>query len=408
MIESLLASQKSFSSYWQSENDPLQDQNSFIAEKSAKLANFVKYWTGAADLQTGFEKIRKKEYQLGTYHLLKGSLHVTALALATRMFFSPSSSSHLRGSYKPTNTPTYSPSASTCYSSRILGPVPDVPLNAKIEYNYCEGVERPITIVTAYNDAIKDYAEPIIENQRAYAEKHNYCYVVYNGDLAHDNGNPRAPYWSKIVAIWDQWQKVKPGSWIVWMDASAIITNTDKTFASIADRYGKGQKDVIVTNEPQVPINNAVFALRKNDWTEKWIQKVWSRCDLSQGGEGRCRGTKQDPDCHFEQESMTGLWEDNLDVKDHTSLISNRVMNSFYRFSHTNTDRNDRYLQYDDDVKKFHWHPGDFICKVTGMQGRLRTPMTQFVLDKCIDEDCEVPKTEQGVLGYRRPHSNLR
>ena len=93
--------------------------------------------------------------------------------------------------------------------------------------------------------------------------------------------------------------------------------------------------------------------------------------------------------------------EDNQDVKDHTSLIDNREMNSFYRFSHHNPDRNYRYLDYSsDDKDKYHWHYGDLICKVTGMVGALRTKMTQFVLDNCIDKACELPTTESAVSSY--------
>lgn len=420
--------------------------------KSDHVISFVKYWTGVTDLQLGFKKVRNKEYQQGVFHFLKGAAHIAVFSVFAKILLSPSSGHFLRGSssnssnnpssqendmpdqedsqlrrdfLKPSNNPSFQESDipdqehaqlrggssnphsthlnSNCYSdSRTLGPIPDV--QPTQQYNYCEGQEHPITIVTAYNDSIKDYAEPILENQRAYAEKHKYCYAIYQGDLAHDKGNPRAPYWSKIVAIWDQWNKAKPGGWIVWMDASAIVTNTEKRFEEIIAQYGRGKKDVIVTDEPQVPINNAVFAFKKNDWTHNWIQQVWSRCDLSQGGEGRCWGTKVDPGCHFEQESMTGLWEDNQDVKDHTSLISNRKMNSFYRFSHRNSGRNNRYLDYNgDDKEKYHWHYGDLICKVTGMVGSLRTKMTQFVLDNCIDKTCTLPQTEEEVFAYSRP-----
>lgn len=393
-----------------------EDWQAYVESQVSRFASSAKFWTGLTDLEKSVEKIRKKEYQSAAWHLVKGSLHVLALSAAVRVFFlsfsSPRFAGNSRRAYSPATPQAYSPATSpayaqNCYSYRNLGSIPDV--QPALEYNYCEKEKKPITFVTAYNEAIKDYAEPILENQRAYAEKHKYCYVVYKGDLAHDDGNPRAPYWSKIVAIWDQSKKVKPGSWIVWVDASAIFTNTQKTFGEIIQKYGRGKKDVIVTDEPQVPINNAVFALKKDRWTKDWIQKVWSRCDLSQGGEGRCGGSKQDPDCHFEQEAMTGLWEDNQDVKDHTSLISNRNMNSFYRFSHNNPNRNDRYLNYNsDDKERYHWHNGDLICKVTGMAGHLRTKMTQLVLDNCIDKECTLPQTEKEVLAYQRPHENLR
>lgn len=383
-----------------------------LAEKSYKVANTFAYWTGFTDLQTGVEKIHKKEYRQGVFHLLKGSLHAAILVIVARQLFSSSQSSHFlrrssrNSSYAP-SIPSYAPSIpSYNFFERSLGPIPEVaPVE---EYNYCEGEKNPITIVTAYNDSIKDYAEPILENQRAYAEKHKYCYAIYKGDLAHDNGLFRAPYWSKIVAIWDQWKKAQPGKWIVWMDASAIVTNTDKTFREIIQEHGGDGKDVILTEDamPQygIPINNAVFAFKKNDWTNNWIQRIWSRSDLSIGGEGNC-GSRHYPHCHYEQEAMTNLWQKDVNVNDHTSLIPNRKMNSFYRFSHYDQKR-DMNLNYDGDNKpKFHWAPGDFICKVTGMEGRLRTPMTRFILDKCIDEPCVHPQNEEDVISYQRSKS---
>jgi hypothetical protein len=287
--------------------------------------DFAKYWSGVTDLQTGFEKNRSKQYQQAAFHLLKGSLHVSVLLVAVRLGF--------------------------FYTRPDLIPK----AQAAKEYNYCAGEKNPITIVTAYDDKIKEYAEPIIENQRAYAEKQGYCYAVYKGNLAHDNGIFRAPYWSKIVAISDQSKKAKPGNWIVWMDASAIVTNTDQEFRKIIDTHGKG-KDVILTTDayqkgvPNIedqgtPINNAVFAFQWNDWTRDWLQKIWSRSDLSIGGQGNC-GNIHFPHCHYEQQAMTELWKKDSSVRDHTALISNRKMNSFYRFSHIDYERG-LFLDYD-------------------------------------------------------------
>ncbi len=417
MVASVSLAENSIPSHTLLRDHPVQNSwSTFILGLGARVASSVTYWAGITDLQKGCEKVSQKKYLEGTCHLLKGSVHVLVLGIVVKRLFSLSVPSYLRGSSGSSSSSSDMRSEDNFFegpkspeSTRWLGPIPDV--KPAREYSYCEGKKNPITIVTAYNDAIKEYAEPILENQRAYAQKHGYCYVVYTGNLAHDDGIARAPYWSKIVAIWDQWKKSTPGSWIVWMDASAIITNTDKTFTDIIYRYGRDRNHVILTKDamPQwgIPINNAVFALRRNSWTKDWISKIWSRSDLSLGGEENC-GTLYYPHCHYEQQAMTELWQKNSDVKQHTSLIPNREMNSFYRFSHDDQKRNMRLDYYQDDKETFHWHVGDFICKITGMEGRLRTPMTQFVLNECIDKSCILPYDSEDVTAYQRKHSNLR
>lgn len=251
--------------------------------------------------------------------------------------------------------------------------------------NQPKGAEK-ITLITAYDDNIKDYAQHVIPNQRDFADKHGYNHIVYRGNLAHDEGTPRAPYWSKIVAIHDQLEKTKEGEWIVWMDASALFTNTKKNFEKIIELHGK-DKDLIVTTDPQVPINNAVFLVRNTPWTKKWIQKVWERSDLAKGGEGNCWSGRQ-PICHYEQQAMTELWEKDAEVKAHTALIPNKEMNSFYRYTHY-----DRYrkmqLNYGGDPESSKWTSGDFICKVTGMDRDRRLKIIQHVASNCIDKVCQ-------------------
>ncbi len=214
-------------------------------------------------------------------------------------------------------------------------------------------------MVSASDSGIKQYADLVAPNQKAFAVQKSYGYVRYSGNLTVD----RAPYWSKIVAIWDQLQKTKEGQWIAWVDASAVITNTNKSFEQVIQSYGQG-KDLILTTDPQIPINNAGFLIKNTSWARNFIQRVWSRSDLAVGGRGNC-GSRDFPHCHYEQQSMTELWEKEQSVKRHTAVISNKNMNSFYRYSHHDPYRN-MNLNYND-PEHSKWAPADFICKVTGM-----------------------------------------
>ncbi len=254
-----------------------------------------------------------------------------------------------------------------------------------------EDRKRKITVVTAYDNGIKKYADLVGPNQRNFAEKNKYGYVRYEGNLSKN----RAPYWSKIVAIWDQLQKTKEGEWIAWMDASAVVTNTDKNFDQIIEKYGEG-KDVILTTDPQVPINNAVFLVKNSDWSKDWIQKVWSRSDLSVGGEGNC-GDLNFPHCHYEQQSMTELWEGGWNnIQSRTAIIPNKSMNSFSRYSHWDEYR-DMQLYYGNDAKESKWAPKDFICKVTGMDKDRRYKLLKYFVGNCVDKDCNIPSSDADI-----------
>ncbi len=268
--------------------------------------------------------------------------------------------------------------------------IPAVPANQIFATVNNQNQPRKISLVTAYDEGIKEYADLVIPNQRTYAAEHKYNYIEYRGNLAHDEGIPRAPYWSKIVALNDMLQKIPEGEWLVWLDASALFTNSNKNFDEIIDTiagmYGEG-KDLIVTTDPHVPINNAVFIVRNTPWTKKWIQKVWSRTDLAKGGEGNCWSWGL-PICHYEQQAMTELWQASDDVQAHSAVIPNKIMNAFYRYSHYDKYR-DMDLDYDSDAENTKWQPGDFICKVTGMDKDRRLMIINHVATNCINKACE-------------------
>ena len=81
---------------------------------------------------------------------------------------------------------------------------------------------------------------------------------------------------------------------------------------------------------------------------------------------------------------MTELWQRSQAVQSHTALIPNKVMNSFYRFSHYDPYRK-LQQNYDQDPESAKWAPGDFICKVTGMDRDRRLEIIKYIASKCID-----------------------
>lgn len=339
-------------------------------EYRVKALDIARDWVGITNnFRVGIADIKSREYQRGTAHLVVGSL--TMLISATAVIFVANEIFYLLD--QVTNYFTY---------GRMRSKIPEVS-DKQIQSALYHSSKGPydVTLITAYDEGIKEYAQYIIPNQRDFATKHGYNYIEYYGNLAHDYGVPRAPYWSKIAAINDGLKKTQDGAWIAWLDASAIFTNTDKNFDDIIKTYGVG-KDIIVTTDPQVPINNAVFLVKNTDWTKNWIQQVWNRIELAQAGKGDCLRP-----CHYEQQAMTDLIEKNPIVQAHTAIIPNNVMNSFYRYSHYDSFRS-MDLDYDSDSEASKWQAGDFICKVTGMDKERRLKMIQYVVENCIDKFC--------------------
>ena len=402
-----------------------------VLSRNISIWERAKKWGGLSDIGLGVQCIQKGDYRNGLYGVTKGSLRIIFIAtltalvvynLSNKQSTSASiipqlpehnpmcsfdrttyisslkniSSEILGGQYIIPSAAIHAMSQSVQIDSELINPIPDS-LHADHAGSSLPAVDRSqiqseviypspatpsVTLITAYDDGIKDYAQHVIPNQRAFAEKHRYNYIEYQGNLAHDEGVPRAPYWSKIVALNDQLKKTRDGDWIVWLDASAVFTNTEMNFDKIICSHGTG-KDIILTTDPQVPINNAVFLIRNSPWTRKWIRKVWERKDLAKGGEGKCWSWGQ-PFCHYEQQAMTELWQRSQAVQSHTALIPNKVMNSFYRFSHYDPYRK-LQQNYDQDPESAKWAPGDFICKVTGMDRDRRLEIIKYIASKCID-----------------------
>lgn len=374
---------------WINQEATASNQQSTWSAYGWSLLKKAKDLTGITKLGEGIDHLRSGEWSKAASSLANGALRVGVTALATLAL--------IKGFYSPSESevpPWYDPHLSHGNNFSVTPlPIPgvDPSLVTTAALGVCLDKGPQLTLITAYDNNVKDYADYVIPNQVEYAKKHSLEHISYHGNLAHDDGVYRAPYWSKVVALNDQLQKAQDGEWLVWLDASAIFTNSEKTFTDIIHRYGsdwKGsQKDIIVTTDPHVPINNAVFLVRNTPWTREWIKEVWQRIDLARGGEANCWSWGQ-PICHYEQQAMTELFERDPDVKSHVVVIPNKEMNSFYRYSHEDKYRNMK-LNYDSDPESSKWSPGDFICKVTGMDRDRRLAIVKHVVENCIQKECE-------------------
>lgn len=246
-----------------------QSSQTPLAKNAKNLWGRVKKWTGIEDINVGIKNIKNGNYSSGICNFSFGFLRMGAIAVVIACVVQNQillkQQTELEADYQKLRDNT---SQLNLYYNRLINKnaqlntdynklfdkynrllrkktklasenenLPNVPLTNEKQIK-SELTYRKITLITAYDEGIKDYAQYAINNQKKFAEKHKYNYIEYFGNLANGQGNSRASYWSKIVAINDQLQKTREGEWLVWVDASVLITNTEKNFDNIIDKYG--------------------------------------------------------------------------------------------------------------------------------------------------------------------------
>ena len=98
-------------------------------------------------------------------------------------------------------------------------------------------------------------SQSVEQNQKSYATKNGYHYVVYRENLAKEMDSNTGktitwePYWSKITAI----NKILNGQeealdtnleWIVWMDDDAVVTNPNVKLEEVLRHYANSKSGI--------------------------------------------------------------------------------------------------------------------------------------------------------------------
>jgi len=91
-----------------------------------------------------------------------------------------------------------------------------------------------LKIVTGGDLPYIEDAQPVIDNQRAFAQRQGYGHEVHIGNYAH----PWIGYWHKIDVLLRELQAPDPAAVLVWMDLDMIVTDpTQNMFERILNLY---------------------------------------------------------------------------------------------------------------------------------------------------------------------------
>lgn len=268
---------------------------------------------------------------------------------------------------------------------------------------------KRICIFTSYttdNPTRLAMSESVAENQRAYAKKQGYEYLVYRENMAvelsPEEGQSKTwlPYWSKIAGINkilnNQETALKNApEWIVWIDDDALITNENIKAQEIIDHYAPEGSEInfFVTEDSMshvrkdIPLNSAVLFIKNNDWSREFFQAVWEMRTKPAPPDGKhTYGECPNQVCLHEQQAITDLMRGSNDWLKHIKVIRQRDrddpvggwgINTFHRWNHFDSRRCQRF-NYDNDASGTRWKKGDFIGQCTGLVVELRA--------ECIDQ----------------------
>lgn len=222
------------------------------------------------------------------------------------------------------------------------------------------GTRLDITVAQLFTANYDHWAYKVLENKRAYCDRHGYRFSYRRGIYPH--AADRHPSWHRIpliLALFEQ-QDVE---WVFWSDIDSIIMRMDVRLEWLIGEHD--DRDLIIPNQGAglhlgEPVENCLcfgqFFLRNTEWSRQFLQELWE----FPGKSGYKRFLVEES---WEQEAVNYIYNNNLLAFDqHSLVVSNRRFNSFY---HT------QYL------------PGDFLIHFAGEaargEGRREKLIDQFL-----------------------------
>jgi hypothetical protein len=245
----------------------------------------------------------------------------------------------------------------------------DVPTNDKIcvftSYSYSSSNQTNL-------------AKSVVENQRAYCNKHGYSYEAYNKNFA-----DVLPYWSKIKGILEHLDKRTPNNEIkcdsvVWVDDDAVFTNSDYSLESIMKHFSDKNTQIMVT-EDGLPntLNTGIIFTKNTPIAKKILTDVWNMRNQTISGKNYTYGNCPNQKCFHEQDALADYIQEKgnnyIKIIPQRQIIPfndkfsyNINMNTFLRENHFDWNRN-KTLNYDKDDENIRWNPSDFLGHCTGL-----------------------------------------
>ena len=197
---------------------------------------------------------------------------------------------------------------------------------------------QKICMVMGYTVSNPKFAEMgkfVSEVNMAYCFKHGYGFRLYTSGFAED----RHPSWSKILFVQDT---LKSYPWVMWVDADAIVTNSEVGLEQfLDDKYMLIVGKQNWTDQVWNSINFGVFLIRNDPDVDGFFKRVWD--DITRPGR-----------TGWEQDGVRRVMEDEP-FKSKIKVVCRRGFNSLV--PHKSLGLADGFNH---DTES--WHKGDFIA----------------------------------------------
>lgn len=206
-----------------------------------------------------------------------------------------------------------------------------------------------IAVCTIIGDYVDYYGKYTSVNMRCYCNRQGYDFIEQEGSI----DKSRHPTWSKIKLVENVLDMGY--DWVMWIDSDAVITNKNIKIEDIISTYDINRdrdinynKDIIIAKEEccDWTINTGTFLVKNSQWSKDFLKKWYGQVQYINVG-------------WMDNSAFIWLHEYDMDVKNHTVLVKQRVLNSFVGAPG----------RYGEGI----WQKGDFICHYAGVSDR--TPL---------------------------------
>ena len=129
------------------------------------------------------------------------------------------------------------------------------------------------TIITLFDDNMRDIAALSVPNLKAYCLQWGYCFVPYSDKI--DKNRP-AP-WNKVLALYhtilSARQTPRREDWIIWMDCDSLIMNESIDLENLLEHYGHSV-DLVFASDFN-GLSTSFIASRVNSWTLDLFRAIY-------------------------------------------------------------------------------------------------------------------------------------
>ena len=175
-----------------------------------------------------------------------------------------------------------------------------------------------------------EYSEKINQD---YCTKQGYSYYCEKDSAKIRKAlQDRAPTWYKPLLLLEVFEKFNP-EFVLFLDMDAIVSDMSQRIETFIQNT-----DLTITNDysHHCVANAGVFILKNTEWTRKFLNDWWDSSSLYKGTDSRDivlhEVSKNDngyfKNAHWhDQTCFTILYEKNEDIRNNTTIITNRSLN---------------------------------------------------------------------------------